>query len=374
MNIDDKTYYYFDNATTSYPKPHEVSSVMKDFTCNVGGSYGRGFTERSKYTTAKIEDCRDAVAKLINVEKSQNIVFTSGATRAINDILNGIDIRDGEVLISNLEHNATLRPLYAREKTHNIKINFMPSIPDGRIDLDLLKKVITKNTLLAVVNMGSNVSGVIQPIKEIKCILGDIPILLDATQCVGQKEIYASLWNIDFLAFTGHKSMLGPTGTGGFYIGNEDFIKPTFFGGGHGEGYETPYSMPESFESGTPNTVGLIGLLAALESKPSWQVNIDNMFDTIKEIEAMNKCRVLCCRDKNASCFLFSLLPSNISIGDCAFKLYNDFNIECRHGLHCAFLAHDFYGNENGSLRFSFSPYTTKQDLAYLINSLWSTL
>ena len=372
--MNDKTYYYFDNATTSFPKPPKVSIAMKEFTCNFGGSYGRGFTDRAKYTTSKIEDCRDAVAKLINVDKSQNIVFSSGATRAINDILNGIDICDGEVLISHLEHNSTLRPLYAREKTHNIKINLMPSIPDGRIDLDLLKTVITKKTLLAVINMGSNISGVVQPIKEIKEILGDIPILLDATQCVGQKEIYTSLWNIDFLAFTGHKSMLGPTGTGGFYIGNESLIKPTLFGGGHGEGYFTPYSMPESFESGTPNTVGLIGLLTALENKPSWQISIDDMFDTIKEIEAMNKCRVLCSPDKNASCFLFSILPNNISIADAAYKLYNDFKIECRYGLHCAFLAHEFYGNDNGALRFSFSPYTTKQDLAYLINSLWSTL
>lgn len=372
--MDNKKYYYFDNATTSYPKAPKVSSAIKDFMDNIGGTYGRVLTDRGKYTTSKIEECRDAISKLLNVDKSQNIVLSSGASRAINDILNGMDINNGEVLITNLEHNATLRPLYHIEKTRNVKMSIMPSIPDGRVDLEQLKKSIKKNTHMAVINMASNVSGVIQPIKEIKEILGDIPVLLDATQCVGQKDIYASDWNIDLLAFTGHKSILGPAGTGGFYIGNEDIIKPTFFGGGYGEGYESPFSIPESFESGTPNTLGIIGLLAALENKPAWQISIDDIFDTINEIENINKCKVLYCKEKSYQCFLFSILPNDMKIGDLAFKLYNDFNIECRHGLHCAFLAHEFYGNKNGTLRFSFSPYTTKLDLEYLVNSLWSIL
>ena len=378
-----KKNYYFDNSTTSFPKPKEVAEEMSNFIMNIGGTYGRVNTERGKETTKKIEECRESMANILGVKNISNVIFTSGATRSINDILIGLDLHDTKVLISSLEHNAVLRPIYKLSKNKNVEYQLIPSIKNnsenGLIDIDKLSNLIsnTKNKIsLAIVNMESNISGVIQPIKKIKETIGNIPLLVDATQSIGIKKIEAENWNIDFLAFTGHKGLLGPTGTGGFYIKNDKILNPAYFGGGFGDGYETPYSVPEIYESGTPNTVGIIGLLAALKNKPDWKINIDDLIETIKEIESMNKYKVIWSKNKKYQGFLFSITLKNndINMANLTYKLYNDYNIECRYGFHCSFLSHNFYGNKEGAIRFSFSPYTKKEDLKYLINILGKKL
>ena len=379
-----KKIYYFDNSTTSFPKPKEVAEDMYNFIKDIGGTYGRVNTERGKETTKKIEECRERVANILGVKNSSNIVFTSGATRSINDILIGLNLHDAKILISSLEHNAVLRPIYQLSKNKNVKYQLIPSIENGLIDIEKLSNLIsdTKNNnnnnkiSLAIVNMESNISGVIQPIKKIKEAIGDIPLLVDATQSVGNHTIKADSWNIDFLAFTGHKGLLGPTGTGGFYVKNSKILNPAYFGGGFGDGYETPHSVPEIYESGTPNTVGIIGLLAALKNKPNWKINIDDLIETIKEIESMNKYNIIWSKNKKYQGFLFSITLKNkdINMANLTYKLYNDYNIECRYGFHCAFLSHNFYGSKEGAIRFSFSPYTEKEDLKYLINALGNKL
>lgn len=378
-----KKNYYFDNSTTSFPKPKEVAEEMSNFIMNIGGTYGRVNTERGKETTKKIEECRESLANILGVKNISNIIFTSGATRSINDILIGLDLHDTKVLISSLEHNAVLRPIYKLRKNKNVEYQLIPSIKNnsenGLIDIDKLSNIIKKDKnkiSLIIVNMESNISGIIQPIKKIKETIGNIPLLVDATQSIGIKKIEAENWNIDFLAFTGHKGLLGPTGTGGFYIKNDKILNPAYFGGGFGDGYETPYSVPEIYESGTPNTVGIIGLLAALKNKPDWKINIDDLIETIKEIESMNKYKVIWSKNKKYQGFLFSITLKNndMNMANLTYKLYNDYNIECRYGFHCSFLSHNFYGNKEGAIRFSFSPYTKKEDLKYLINILGKKL
>ena len=376
--------YYFDNSTTSFPKPKEVAEEMKNFITNIGGAYGRVNTERGKKTTQKIEECRELLADILEVKNRENIIFTSGATRSINDILIGLDLHDTKVLISHLEHNAVLRSIYKLSKNRNVEYLLIPSFENGLIDIDKLSKLISdisnkrnKNKIsLIIVNMESNISGVIQPIKKIKEVIGDIPLLVDATQSVGVHKIKADNWNIDFMVFTGHKGLLGPAGTGGFYVKNPKKLNPAYFGGGFGDGYETPYSVPEIYESGTPNTVGIVGLLAALKNKPYWKINIDDLINAINEIENTNKYNVIWSKNKKCQGFLFSITLKNndMNMADLTYKLYNDYNIECRYGFHCAFLAHNFYGNKDGAIRFSFSPYTTKDDLKYLVNILGKKL
>ena len=378
-----KKNYYFDNSTTSFPKPKEVAEEMSNFIMNIGGTYGRVNTERGKETTKKIEECRESLTNILGVKNSSNVIFTSGATRSINDILIGLDLHDTKVLISSLEHNAVLRPIYKLSKNKNVEYQLIPSIKNnsenGLIDIDKLSNIIKKDKnkiSLIIVNMESNISGIIQPIKKIKETIGNIPLLIDATQSIGIKKIEAEKWNIDFLAFTGHKGLLGPAGTGGFYVKNSKKLKPAYFGGGFGDGYETPYSVPEIYESGTPNTVGIIGLLAALKNKPDWKINIDDLIETIKEIESMNKYKVIWSKNKKYQGFLFSITLKNndMNMANLTYKLYNDYNIECRYGFHCSFLSHDFYGSKEGAIRFSFSPYTKKEDLKYLINILGKKL
>lgn len=378
-----KKNYYFDNSTTSFPKPKEVAEEMSNFIMNIGGTYGRVNTERGKETTKKIEECRESLTNILGVKNSSNVIFTSGATRSINDILIGLDLHDTKVLISSLEHNAVLRPIYKLSKNKNVEYQLIPSIKNnsenGLIDIDKLSNIIKKDKnkiSLIIVNMESNISGIIQPIKKIKETIGNIPLLIDATQSIGIKKIEAEKWNIDFLAFTGHKGLLGPAGTGGFYVKNSKKLKPAYFGGGFGDGYETPYSVPEIYESGTPNTVGIIGLLAALKNNPDWKINIDDLIETIKEIESMNKYKVIWSKNKKYQGFLFSITLKNndMNMANLTYKLYNDYNIECRYGFHCSFLSHNFYGNKEGAIRFSFSPYTKKEDLKYLINILGKKL
>ena len=366
--------YYFDNSTTSFPKPKEVAEEMYNFLMNVGGTYGRVNTKRGKETTQKIEECRELLAeKFLEVKNASNIVFTPGATRSINDILIGLNLNNCKVLISALEHNAVVRPIYKLSINKNVEYKIIPSIDGGIIDINALDEIIKKEKIaLVIINMESNISGVIQPIKKIKETIGDIPLLVDATQSVGIHDIKADEWNIDFIAFTGHKGLLGPTGTGGFYVKDPEKLNPAYFGGGFGDGYKTPYSIPEIYESGTPNTVGIIGLLAALKNRPNWNINIDDIINTIKKIEDMNKYKVIWSKNEYTQGFLFSIaaVDNNINMANFAHKLYEDYNIECRYGFHCSFLAHNFYKNDNGALRFSFSPYTTKEDLEYLINVL----
>lgn len=378
-----KKNYYFDNSTTSFPKPKEVAEEMSNFIMNIGGTYGRVNTERGKETTKKIEECRESLANILGVKNISNVIFTSGATRSINDILIGLDLHDTKVLISSLEHNAVLRPIYKLSKNKNVEYQLIPSIKNnsenGLIDIDKLSNIIKKDKnkiSLIIVNMESNISGIIQPIKKIKETIGNIPLLVDATQSIGIKKIEAEKWNIDFLAFTGHKGLLGPAGTGGFYVKNSKKLKPAYFGGGFGDYYKTPYSIPEIYESGTPNTVGIIGLLAALKNKPDWKINIDDLIETIKEIESMNKYKVIWSKNKKYQGFLFSITLKNndMNMANLTYKLYNDYNIECRYGFHCSFLSHNFYGNKEGAIRFSFSPYTKKEDLKYLINILGKKL
>lgn len=367
--MEDKT-YYFDNSTTSYPKPKEVAKDIYNFITDIGGTYGRVDSKRGKITTSLIEECREKLSFHLGVKKYENIIFTSGATRAVNDILNGLNLENTEVLISTLEHNATLRPVYKIHKNKNVSYKIIPSYKDGTININELKNMITSKTSLVILNMESNISGVIQPIEEIKKAIGNTHLLLDATQAVGIGDIKTDEWNIDFIAFTGHKGLLGPTGTGGYYVKRPDTLNPTYFGGGYGDGYETPYSVPEIFEAGTPNTVGIVGLLAALKNRPKWNITLEDLINTISEIKNMKKYKVICADKKENQGFLFSVVPNETNISSFANKLYIEYNIECRYGFHCAFLAHNFYKNDKGAVRFSFSPYTTKKDLEYLIDSL----
>lgn len=362
--------YYFDNSSTSFPKPKEVIEGVANFIANIGGTYGRVDTPRGKETTLMIEDAREFLSKFLQIKNTNNIVFSSGATRATNDVLNGLNFDGGEVLITHLEHNAVFRPIYQKQKQGILTYKFINSLPDGTVDLKHLKTIINKNTKLVLVNMESNVSGLIQPIKEIKEIIGDIPIFVDGSQGIGHAQILTDDFNIDYLIFTGHKGLLGLTGCGGFYAKNPKTIAGTYFGGGFGDGEETPYKMPEVFEVGTPNTVGLIGLMYALKHRPDWIITKKDVVNTIEKIKSMKYYKVVSASSIDNQGFLFSLVPIKKTVAELGHELNEKFNIETRHGFHCSMLAHNHYANKDGAVRFSFSPYTTLEELNYLLEAL----
>ena len=222
--------YYFDNACTSFPKPKEVGEYMQKH-LNEGGSYGRGGYPRIFNSSRVVEEARSEIAKLIGTKHSENVIFTACSTIAINTILSGFSFRFGKVLISPLEHNAVVRPLENLKNSGRIVYDLLPHYDDGLINIESLRKIDLSEIDLIVVNHTSNVNGVIQPVKEIKEIIGTTPILLDASQSLGKIDVNVDEWNVDYLAFTGHKGLLGPTGTGGFYIKDPFSLNITIFGG-----------------------------------------------------------------------------------------------------------------------------------------------
>jgi len=359
---------YFDNSSTSYPKPSEVARAMKDCIDEVMGNYSRGGYYSNLCIAEKFYETRTMLAELFNIIKSENIIFTPNATVGMNYVLFGLDLRGKHILISPLEHNCVMRPLEYLRKNNNIKYDMLPAEKDGRIKIDSIEKSIQKNTALIIINHVSNVNGVIQDISNIKRVAPDIPLLIDAAQSAGAEEIDVVNWGIDYLVFTGHKSLFGPSGTGGFYIHNPESIK-TLIHGGTGslsDSYEMPAFTPDKFEAGTPNIPGVYGLWAALKHHPKSfdRELLSSFFKHLKEQDYLN---VYCAETIENQGSLFSITHKQLKLTDFANKLCTDHDIKTRIGLHCSPASHRFLGTyPEGTMRISFSAYHRASDLEKL--------
>lgn len=365
---------YFDNAVTSFPKPPEVAEAISFYLNKVGGSYGRNFYDRAIKVSRVVENTRTLIADLLGTKLTSNIVFTQNATHAINIVLKGLLIkRNQEVVISPMEHNSVARPLYRLSKEKKIKIIYLPAFKDGTIDIKHLPEFINKNTAIVIVNHQSNVNGVVQPVKEIKKIIGNIPILIDAAQSLGQQNIETDNDKYDFIAFTGHKALLGPTGIGGLFIRNKETVLSLIEGGtgSNSEKTEHPDFMPDKFEGGTQNIAGIFGLNAALLHKPQ---SFHSRYDFLEFVDAIKKLpqyKVYCPADYNNMGNLFSLVNKKMDCAEFGFILFNKYGIETRSGLHCSPLAHKHLCTyPEGTLRIAPSVYHTTRDFDFLLDAL----
>jgi selenocysteine lyase/cysteine desulfurase len=244
---------------------------------------------------------------------------------------------------------------------------------DGLVNVDALKKNDLNKVDLLIVNHISNVNGVIQPLKEIKEAVGSVPIMIDASQSLGKVAVNVDDWNIDFLAFTGHKGLLGPTGTGGCYIKEPLSIKNTLFGGtgSNSESIEMPTSMPDRFQPGTPNVTGLYGLLGALNNRPVNNWDYERLIALINNLQSIDSIKVISANDSLNQGDVFSIFPKNGRVSEFATLLFQQFGIETRSGLHCSPLAHKTIKTfPSGTVRISLSPYHTNADLDYLEQSI----
>ena len=195
---------------------------------------------------------------------------------------------------------------------------------------------------MVVVNHQSNVNGLVQPIAEIKKAIGDIPILVDASQSAGGIPIDCNQYGIDYLAFTGHKGLLGPTGIGGFYTREPESIEPLIFGGtgSNSSSYDMPTSLPDKFQAGTPNMIGAAGLLGALLANITVQHSRSNFVEMLQHLNSIQGLELFCATEIEHQGETFSFRYTNENPGNTAFRLYQLFGIETRSGLHCAPLAH----------------------------------
>lgn len=366
---------YFDNASTSFPKPEDVGRSILSY-LSLGGTYGRSSHQKTFYVSKVVEDTRSLLAKQLGIANSENLIFCSSATEAANTIIQGFPFSSkGKILLDSMSHNAIARPIFRKYQQQGILMQEIPHLSDGLIDIESLGRVDTKNVELIVVNHVSNVNGVKQNVQAIKEYFGNIPLLVDVSQSVGKESINASLWNADYLVFTGHKGLLGPTGVGGFYAKNTALIDPFKYGGtgSLSESLAMPNFSPDKFEAGTPNVLGIFGLNGALNSKLEPFHSRSDFEDFLSEIKKLKFYKFFGAIDFANQSELFSLCHQNISNDDFAFRLDREFNVQVRTGLHCSPMAHKAIGTyPHGTVRFAPSIYHRPEDLDRLLAILFS--
>ena len=359
---------YFDNAATSYPKPEEVIQGMVHFTRMVGGSPGRSAHRLAVEAGRIVFEARERISQLFGGKDSSRVVFGLNATEGINQGLKGL-LRPGDhVITSSMEHNSVMRPLRAMMK-EGLQAAILPCSPEGLLDPSDVKKAIRANTRMVILNHASNVVGILQPLAEIGeiCRRQEVLFFVDAAQSAGAVPIDMERERIDLLAFTGHKALFGPQGTGGLIIGervNEKDLIPVKRGGtgSRSEQEEQPDFLPDLCESGTPNAVGLAGLLAGLEFVMKVGVEeirhhekslTEKLLQGILEIGGVTLYGPGTA-EKQLATVSFNI--QDVTPSEAGLRLDEDFGILCRVGLHCAPAAHRTLGTfPEGTVRFGLS-------------------
>ncbi|HDJ22940.1 MAG TPA: aminotransferase class V-fold PLP-dependent enzyme [Candidatus Aminicenantes bacterium] len=374
---------YLDNGSTSYPKPERVYQFMDSFYRNFGVNPGRSGFDLCMEAGEVIEDTRKLLTKFFNGGKDPNrLCFTYNSTDALNLIIFGILDEGDHAITTTLEHNSVLRPLYHLYRDKGVEVDYIPFDSQGFVDPDEFPKRFKKNTKLVIINHASNVIGTIQPIAEIGayCREAGIPFAIDASQSAGKIPIDMEKQNIDIVAFTGHKSLMGPTGIGGLYVREGIHIRHTRAGGtGVRSAVRTHLEeYPWRLEYGTINTLGVAGLKAGVE----WvlEQSLDNIH--AHEMRLVKMLRdglideegiTLYCQDdlnNHIGIFLFNI--EGIDAMNTGTILDVDYNIACRTGLHCAPLAHEQLGTAqiHGAVRFGLGPFNTEEEIRTAIKAI----
>jgi cysteine desulfurase family protein len=375
-----------DNASTSFPKPRGVLEAMSRYATEIGASAGRGAYEEALQAAQILTDCRRRLARLFNAQNPDHFILTLNGTDALNLAIKGlIHAPPAHVICSQIDHNSILRPMHALEDANICSVTRLAIDPKtALIDPEDVRRAIRPQTKLIALTHASNVTGTIQPIREIGQIARDhgILFLVDAAQSAGHIAIDLQSDPIDLLAAPGHKALLGPTGTGILYIrpGLEKSLNPMRQGGtgSDSEQDRQPDHLPDKYEPGTHNLIGIAGLSAGLD----WLLN-----QSIEKIAALDTDLVRTFLEgvsdiPNLTYFgpqgvkhrlgVFSIQLQNHDPHELAAILESHYGILTRPGLHCAPLAHQALGTITcgGTVRFSFGPFLTKQDVKYATDAL----
>jgi cysteine desulfurase family protein len=373
---------YLDYAATSWPKPKEVFQAMSDYLEFAGGNPGRSGHRLSISAARVIYDTREAIAELFHVPDPMRIVFTHNVTHALNLALYGFLSLGDHVVTTSMEHNSVMRPLRALEKD-GVKLTVVGCGGDGCLDLEAMRQAISPRTRLVVMTHASNVIGTLMPVKEVADLAHGVGALLlvDAAQTAGVIPIDLPALGIDLLAFTGHKGLHGPTGTGGLVLGervNISELKPLVRGGtgSKSEFEEQPDMLPDKYESGTANGVGLAGLGAGVH----WVLS--QGIEGISEHEAQLKdelvsglmnisgIRVYGPTDHSQMTAVISCRVQGKRVSDIGLALDEDYGILCRVGLHCAPSAHRTIGTfPEGTIRLALGPSTSQDDIRAVVTA-----
>lgn len=383
---------YFDNAATSFPKPPVVHEAMLRFANEVGASPGRGGYSEAVEAGRILARCRQLINGLIHGQSPDHVIFTLNATDALNLAIKGIarhHQRRNEpvhIITTWLDHNSVLRPFSALQ-SQGVAVTRVRCDPHtGIVDLDELRRAITPHTRLVAAIHGSNVSGTLQPISDIGSICREraVPFLVDAAQTLGHLPIDVQAANIDLLAFPGHKGLLGPSGTGGLYLrpGIEKIVD-TIREGGTGSVSELdtqPDTLPDKYEPGSHNILGIAGLVASstwiLERgvESLWtheQQLIKLMLERLGDIAGLT---LLGPSNTTQRTGVFSVRMDGLEPAELAAILEDRFGILARAGLHCAPLAHQTFSPDDpaslGAVRLSLGPFLDESDVEAATDAL----
>ena len=373
---------YFDNASTSFPKAPGVGDAVSAFLNEGGYNINRGGYSGAYQVADMVFDTREQLCRLFNFPNPRNIIFTPGITYSLNMMLKGLLQPGDHVLVSSMEHNALMRPLTQMTK-QGVTFDAVPCNSDGSLVPEQLEAMIRPNTAAVFMLHASNVCGTLLPIQEIGeiCARRRLKLVVDSAQTTGVFELDYTAMGISALCFTGHKSLGGPQGVGGFLISDElaKQIKPLISGGtgSFSDSEEVPDALPDRFEAGTMNLPGIAGLHAALgylQQRGLKQIREKELRLTkrfLTEAFALPNVRVLGKRENVGRAAIVSLDFQGKDNAEIAFSLERDFGIMTRCGLQCAPRAHKTLGTfPRGTVRFSFSCHNTEDEVDACMNGL----
>ena len=378
---------YLDQASTSFPKAPGVAQAMMDYLTMNGSNVNRGCYSSAYSAEEVIYETRQLLAELFHFSRCKNVIFTPNVTTSLNFILKGLLKPGDHILVSAMEHNAVMRPV-VQLAACGISFDRIPCRKDGSMILEQVEPLIRPETKAIVTLHASNVCGTRMPLTDLGeiCQRHHLYFIVDSAQTAGIVPIDMTASHIDALAFTGHKGLRGPQGTGGFLVTEElaQQIEPLISGGtgsvSHTE--EIPDFLPDRFEPGTPNLPGIFGLheaLLFLKSKNHMQTSYEKeealtsyflqqlfaLDDTEKHIRIIGKKDLT---DRNA---VVSIQTPEMDMAQVAWQLDSEYGIMTRVGLHCAPNAHKTLGTyPAGTIRFSFGPENTREELDAAIYGL----
>jgi len=379
---------YLDNAATSFPKPESVHNAVRSFYSEFGVNPGRSGCDLGLTAEKMIHTTRQRLSAFFNPtleaagksKDSNRLVFTLNATMAMNLIINGTTRPGDHIITTDAEHNSVIRPVNHRTLAE-VAATFVPLDGEGFVDPQEIRKALRKNTALVIVNHGSNVTGVVQDLKAIGAVCREagVPLAVDVAQTAGVLPIDMVECNISFLAFTGHKGLLAPTGTGGICVADDAEIEGTIYGGTGVRSAELFHlkEYPYRLEAGTHNLAGIAGLAAGLtwiEERGMEHIYRHEM-ELLSRLEAglaeIRGVTLHGTRDLKRRVATMSFTVAGFDPSDVGTILDVEYQVQSRTGLQCAPLIHEHMGTTpRGTVRFSAGPFNTERDIDLAVKAV----
>ena len=370
---------YLDSAATSYHKPDGVARAVAEAISHMGNP-GRGAHEASLDASRVVYGTREKMAELFGAEEASQIVFTANSTESLNIAIQGLVDPGDHVITTVMEHNSVLRPLYLCQQ-RGVSLTILPFSAAGTVTPEAIEAVIRSNTRMIVCTHGSNLTGDLNDLEAIGCVCKKHHLLfvVDASQTAGVFPIQMDSMNIDVLCFTGHKSLMGPQGTGGMCVRKGVRIRPLLVGGSGIDSYSKihPQVMPTALEAGTLNAHGIAGLSAALDFIKKVTPDVIRQREEeltrrfVSQIKSIPGVKLYGNYEQFPRAPILSLNILDYDSGEIADVLAQDYGIMTRAGAHCAPLMHEALGTKSqGAVRFSFSYFNTEEEIDQAANAI----